>query len=66
MYSGLLMRGKDKGADMTIKYDSVRGGYIIVYDANNFISRAMWGKPVNKKVYESWASACHDLDKWAS
>lgn len=51
---------------MTIKYDSKRGGYVIVYDVNNFISRAMWGKPVNKKVYESWASACHDLDKWAS
>jgi hypothetical protein len=47
-------------------YNAKLGGWQIVYTPNIFIKREMWGKPVNKKVYESWDSAMHDLDKWAS
>lgn len=46
-------------------YDSKLGGWQIVYLPNQFIRREKWGQPVNNKVYESWESAMHDLDKWA-
>jgi hypothetical protein len=59
------MVGKDKGDEMTPVYDPKVKGWRIVYTPNQFINRELWGKPVNNKIYESWDSACHDLDKWA-
>ena len=47
-------------------YSAKLGGWQIVHLPNQFINRELWGKPVNNKVYESWDSECHDLDKWAS
>lgn len=50
---------------MEIRYNPERKGWEIVYTPNNFINHKMWGKSVNNKIYESWDSAAHDLDKWA-
>lgn len=50
---------------MNIIYNPELKGWQIVYLPNKFTNRKLWGKPVNNKVYESWDSACHDLDKWA-
>jgi hypothetical protein len=58
-------QNKPKENKMTPVYDPKAKGWRIVYTPNQFIKREMWGKPVNNKIYESWDSACHDLDKWA-
>ena len=50
---------------MEIRYNHEKKGWEIVYTRNNFINPKMWGKSVNNKIYESWDSAAHDLDKWA-
>lgn len=50
---------------MEVKYNVKLRGWQIVYTPNNFINPKLWGQPVNKKLYESWHSAMHDLDKWA-
>ena len=55
----------NKGATMEIRYNPEKKGWEIVYTRNNFINPKMWGKSVNNKIYESWDSAAHDLDKWA-
>ena len=65
VHLALLMVGKDKGGEMTPVYDPKVKGWRIVYTPNQFINRELWGKPVNNKIYESWDSACYDLDKWA-
>lgn len=50
---------------MKPQYNKELRGWQIVYTPNNFINPALWNKPVNNKVYDSWDSAMHDLDKWA-
>jgi len=50
---------------MTPIYDPKAKGWRIVYTPNQFINRELWGEPVNNKIYKSWDSACHDLDRWA-
>jgi hypothetical protein len=50
---------------MNIIYNPELRGYQIVHTPNMFIKRDVWNKPVNDKIYESWDSASHDLDKWA-
>lgn len=50
---------------MEIKYNSELKGWQIVYLRTAWRHAALCGKPVNNKVYDSWESASHDLDKWA-
>lgn len=50
---------------MEIIYNPKLKGWQIVYLATAWRHRALWHKPVNSKVYDSWESASHDLDKWA-
>lgn len=50
---------------MHIVYNKELNGWQIIQTPNQWINPKMWNKPVNNKVYESWASAMHDLDKWA-
>lgn len=50
---------------MEIKYNKQLGGYQILYLPHIFLNVEKWHTPVNNKVYESWDSAMHDLDKWA-
>ena len=50
---------------MEIKYNAQLNGWQIVYAPNQFIKKEMWHKPVNSKIYDTWGSAMHDLDKWA-
>lgn len=50
---------------MEIVYNKELNGWQIVYTTNHFIKKEIWHKPVNNKIYESWDSAMHDLDKWA-
>lgn len=57
--------GKNKGEQMEIKYNAQLNGWQIVYTPNQFIKKEMWHKPVNNKIYDTWGSAMHDLDKWA-
>lgn len=51
---------------MEIKYNPQLKGWQIIYLKNDWRNPKLWGKPVNDKVYESWHSAAHDLDKWES
>lgn len=55
-----------EGGKMKPIYNAALGGWQIVYTPNQHIRRELWDKPVNDKIYESWDSACYDLDKWAS
>lgn len=50
---------------MEIIYNAQLKGWQIIHIPNQFIKKEVWHKPVNNKVYESWGSAMHDLDKWA-
>lgn len=50
---------------MKIVYNAELGGWQIIYLPNQYINPKLWNKPVNNKIYESWDSAAHDLDKWA-
>ena len=50
---------------MHIVYNPAVKGYQIVYTPNMWIRSERWNKSVNGKVYESWDSANHDLDKCA-
>lgn len=50
---------------MKIIYNPELKGWQIIYLPNQWRNPALWNKPVNSKVYDSWGSACHDLDKWA-
>lgn len=45
---------------MQIKYTNL--GWQIVYTPNQFINKAMWGKPVTNRVFESWADASAYID----
>lgn len=50
---------------MHIIYNEELHGFQIVHTPNIFLRREIWNKPVNNKIYESSASASHDLDRWA-
>ena len=50
---------------MEIIYNPQLKGWQIVYIKTAWCNPILWGKSVNDKVYDSWESACHDLDKWA-
>ena len=50
---------------MEIVFNKALNGYQIVYLKTAWRNPILWGKPVNDKIYDSWESACHDLDKWA-
>lgn len=50
---------------MEIIYNPQLKGWQIVYMKTAWRNPILWGKSVNDKVYDSWESACHDLDKWA-
>lgn len=54
-----------KRLKMHIIYNVELQGFQIVYTPNNFIKKEIWNKPVNNRIYDSWGSACHDLDRWA-
>ena len=50
---------------MKIIFNKELNGYQIVYLRCAWRNPILWGKPVNDKIYDSWDSASHDLDKWA-
>lgn len=50
---------------MQIVFNSELNKFQIIHLKNIFTKPECWNKPVNNKVYDSWDSAMHDLDKWA-
>lgn len=56
---------KQKELDMEIIFNKELNGWQIVYLKTAWRNPILWGKPVNDKIYDSWDSASHDLDKWA-
>lgn len=50
---------------MEIVFNKQLNGWQIVWLKTAWHSPAVWGKSVNGKVYDSWESASHDIDKWS-
>lgn len=51
--------------EMEIVFNKQLNGWQIVWLKTAWHSPAVWGKSVNGKVYDSWESASHDIDKWS-
>lgn len=50
---------------MEIIFNKKLNGWQIVWLKTAWHNPAIWGKSVNGKVYKSWDSASHDIDKWS-
>lgn len=61
----ICAKKKYKVGDMKVIYNTELNGWQIVHTPNQFTKQELWNKPVNSKTYDTWASAMHDLDKWA-
>lgn len=51
--------------EMEIVFNKKLNGWQIVWLKTAWHNPAIWGKSVNGKVYDSWESASHDIDKWS-
>lgn len=50
---------------MHIIYNGKLKAFQIVHTPNIFINKAVWNKPVNDRLYETWDEASHDIDRWS-